>query len=95
MTPTAIAIGSAELASPLARGAAAYLGQVNARGGVHGRSVVLRLEDENVFAVLGSPSASADMPQLFVDTGSTAVARGPWAIGFRPSWRAEGRILGS
>lgn len=78
-----------------ARGAAAYFRYVNARGGVNGRSLVLRTDDPEVFAVFGSAEGAAGVPQLFVDSGSTAVARSPSSIGFRPTWRAEGWILGS
>ena len=95
MTSTTILIGGAEPESPSARGAAAYFKYVNARGGVRGRSIVFQLEHQDVFAVFGSLSDAAPVSQLFVDSGSTAVARSPSSIGFRPSWRAEGWILGS
>lgn len=81
LTPTTIAIGVPDPESAPARGAAAYFRYVNARGGVHGRSIVVRPADEAVFAVFGAAGASEQQPQLFVD--------------FRLSRRAEGWILGS
>lgn len=81
LTPTTIAIGIAEPESALARGAAAYVRYVNARGGVHGRSIVFRTADQDVFAVFGSAEGWEHLPQLPGD--------------FRLSARAEGWILGS
>jgi branched-chain amino acid transport system substrate-binding protein len=95
VTSTMILIGGAEAESASVRGAAAYFRYVNARGGVHGRSIVFRLDDAGVFARFGSLGDASPVPQLFVDSGSTALARSPDSIGFRPSWRAEGWILGS
>jgi branched-chain amino acid transport system substrate-binding protein len=71
VTPTTILIGGADAVSPNARGAAAYFRYVNARGGVHGRSIVFRFEDPNVFA---------ELPQLFGDFRLSGRAEG-WILG--------------
>ena len=80
ITPTAIVIGAADPASANARGATAYFRHVNARGGVRGRSIVLRPAADDVFAVLGSASGWEQLPQLFADFGLSARAEG-WILG--------------
>ena len=54
VTPTTIVLGIAEPDSAYGRGAAAYFRFVNARGGVNGRSIVIRPEGPDVFAVFDS-----------------------------------------
>ena len=70
----------------------------------------LRLVDEDgVFAIVNSTGTeqslatrpylnAAQVPQLFVDSGATALGsdyrRYPWTIGFQPSHRVEGSIYG-
>lgn len=132
VTATAILIGgTASLSVPasaaVARGAAAYFQHVNARGGVHGRTIRYRVvddaddpaqtveatrglvEQEDVLAIFNSVGTEHNravrdylnargVPQLFVASGARTfgadAAEFPYTIGFRPSYGAEGRVLG-
>jgi hypothetical protein len=121
VTAAAIVVGGTAPLSgdaSFARGAAAYLADVNRRGGVYGRTVAYRLVDDGgdpaqalaatqqlveadgVFAIFGTAGTAsslavrpyldgAKVPHLLASTGAAAVG------GFRPTYRAEGWVLGS
>jgi branched-chain amino acid transport system substrate-binding protein len=93
-----------------ADGLSAYLGHVNARGGVAGREVELVVREDvaelaDVLAVVGQAGteealearaflSARRIPQLFVGSGAAAFANGRWSIGFRPGATAEGSVYG-
>ena len=73
MTPTSIVLGASESESAYVRGAAAYFRYVNAHGGVNGRSIVLRPNEPDVFAVF-------DSAELFGNFRLSGRAEG-WILG--------------
>jgi branched-chain amino acid transport system substrate-binding protein len=99
VTPEQLVLGGDGPASaPAARGLAAYLRWVNARGGVHGRRIVHRptAEPAAVLALVGvsDDDAAADgVPHLLRDDG--AVAKAASETSFGPTNAFVGRVFGS
>jgi branched-chain amino acid transport system substrate-binding protein len=135
VTPTSLLLGgtaplsgTASAYGSVARGADAYFKYVNARGGVHKRTITYRyvddahdpaqtvvatrrlVEQDKVFAIFNSLGTehnlatreylnASKVPQLFVASGAMTwgrdAARYPQAIGFQPSYQAEGWVYGT